>query len=868
MADSGKKSIVKMTSPYRILHISDVHFGTHFDPSLWAYVEAITSREKPNLIACTGDIVDHGGLFMLAVARATLEKLAKKSSGECVLRVVPGNHDRALAGNVRIGPVRTQFESLFGSSPISLEGIPDYNTYRGYGRIRRLAARAWTSMRLWKRWSAWRFRAGKNRHLPLVRDDDPASVTLIYLDSNHGMRLATGFVDVKQLMRLQAEVLTRRDVEPDKAFAPRIALLHHHPLPIPHASIKEGLTSFEPFLVLRNAGSVLRELNRCDVDLVLHGHKHFSSFGKLGYAADDHAEGEIAVLAAGSAGVTLSEAGRNSVNFIDVFPNGQMSYTSIAYGGGRGQPVTELFRENRPIHTIAMHKRRAFRRALEHHGQHAELISKSVRITSAGTGHVACKVEGLHADRAQLAGLRPIRLDVSYGAINPKSVKLDAESKARGYVLTTVALDARKSIQVSIDLNQQLTLAVPAVTFGYKYLEFNSYVVSEWEAEQAALLDKAAERPAGRVPGLDFTSLVVRTPARRLTLSVDGGNVMGALQPEVRVMRWSTYPKIGLDIAGEFAEDASGHWVLDAVLSKHEQAHLRKSKDNGWVLDIEYPMVGHRYDIAWPAPEQPVVDHTAVRRALAMRRRILDDSRQRGMAPSANASERLTHYLSACTSIWYDKLKSPVDCREQFAAAMFVYDDDNQCLTEVSEFRVGEGAVLADRSKYLDLPLGIGLASATMKTSLVLTYCDPELGVTNSEGAYIYEVIPDGHKQKWKVLVALPIYPLPLDDDVWTIPEAGRAHQEAIGVLTLASTAADSGLLRLATERLIQEDEGAGWWAKTFAEDADADDVADGGELEPAGDEVQPGDLQLTINHIWGYTHYIVSASCFDNSAL
>lgn len=858
-----------MTAPFRILHISDVHFGAQFDPSLWAYVEAITAREKPDLIACTGDVVDHGGLFMLSVARVTLEALAKKAGAECVLRVVPGNHDRAFTGNFRIGFVRTQFESLFGTRTIGVDKVPDYLAYSSGGRAKRIAQRLWVGARLWGRWAAWRFKAGKDRKLPLVRDDDPSAVTLIYLDSNHGMRLATGFVDVRQLMSLQAQVLTRRDVEPDKAFAPRIALLHHHPLPIPHASIKEGLTSFEPFLVLRNAGSVLRELNRCDVDLVLHGHKHYSSFGKLGYAADDHAEGEIAVLAAGSAGVTISEPGRNSINFIDVFPNGQMSYTSIAYGGGRGEPVTELFRENRPIHTIDMHKRRAFRRALEHHGQHAERFVKAVQITEGGTGHVCCRVEGLRADRAQLAGCRPVRLDVSYGAINPQTVKLDRESKGRGYSLNTPTTDAQKSISVEIDLNQELTLAVPAVNFGFTYVEFNTYVVSEWEAEQAAMLDKKQERPAGRVAGLDFTSFVVRTPASRLQLSVEGGELMKGLQPDVRVMRWSSYPKIKLDSAGEFVEDATeGGWVWDANLSNHERANLRKCDNDRWMLEVEYPMVGHRYDIAWQVQETAELDMNAIRRAMAMRRRFLDDYRQRGMSPMHNACDRLAEMLSGCTRVWFERLRSRIDRRELFASAMFIYDDDTRGLREVAEIRVGGGSVHTARSKDLDLPLGQGIASATMKNGTVVTYCDPELGGAGSEGAYVYETKPDGRKQKWKVMVALPIYAMPSGDDFWSIFRAGRAHQEAIGVLTLASTAADSGLLRMTADEIDDDDDDDSWWLDDFkASNPDEldEDVLDELDLETEAEQNQAQDGQLTIDQVWSYTHFIVSESCAES---
>jgi len=63
--------------------------------------------------------------------------------------------------------------------------------------------------------------------------------------------------------------------------------VHHHVVAIPYSSALESLTSFEPFLVLRNAGTLLRELCFWDFDLVLHGHKHLLNFVRLTFDSAD-----------------------------------------------------------------------------------------------------------------------------------------------------------------------------------------------------------------------------------------------------------------------------------------------------------------------------------------------------------------------------------------------------------------------------------------------------------------------------------------------------------------------------------------------------------------------------------------------------
>ncbi len=264
----------KADKPYRILHISDIHFGANFDTSAWEYLKALARREAPDLIACTGDLVDHGSLFVLAAAKIELELLCAAAGEHVTLRCVPGNHDCGPFGIVNLTFLANNFLAVFGPEAMQLpKCMPSYIRYRRHHSLIQLALRGYftiwlyarklrvATVRWWSKTSLYAF--------PITRNDDPKEVVLIHLDSNHTSFLASGSVNPASISKLKAELLNLRDEEGARSFAPRIALMHHHALPIPEASIKEGLTSFEPFLVLRNAGFVLRELNRCDVDLIL-----------------------------------------------------------------------------------------------------------------------------------------------------------------------------------------------------------------------------------------------------------------------------------------------------------------------------------------------------------------------------------------------------------------------------------------------------------------------------------------------------------------------------------------------------------------------------------------------------------------------
>src|SRR5437879_5176943 len=98
--------------PYRIVHISDLHFGGAFDAALWSYVKSLVAQVGPQLIVVSGDVVDSPQALRLLLAKKELQQL-KQDSGADKLFVIPGNHDITALGNVRLPRSSKLFWRIF-----------------------------------------------------------------------------------------------------------------------------------------------------------------------------------------------------------------------------------------------------------------------------------------------------------------------------------------------------------------------------------------------------------------------------------------------------------------------------------------------------------------------------------------------------------------------------------------------------------------------------------------------------------------------------------------------------------------------------------------------------------------------------------
>jgi len=116
--------------------------------------------------------------------------------------------------------------------------------------------------------------------------------------------LAAGFVSPDELVRMRHHIdrLQQGDPEPWAATT-RIALVHHHPMPIGPTQRKPAqLIGGEPYMLLKNAGLFMEEVLAAGMDLVLHGHRHYPAYSRASFARHGGSSHSITIVAAGSVG--------------------------------------------------------------------------------------------------------------------------------------------------------------------------------------------------------------------------------------------------------------------------------------------------------------------------------------------------------------------------------------------------------------------------------------------------------------------------------------------------------------------------------------------------------------------------------------
>ncbi len=189
--------------------------------------------------------------------------------------VVPGNHDVKFYGNVGLRSLSRIPFHLYFRHPLGLSFFEHF----------KLSLR-W----MWNALCPW----GHALQDKLIwRDKAKDGVALVGFDSNPLFEaFAAGKVSENQLTDFTAEMNTPRRAERWR-HSLRIAVVHHHPLPIPFTSTTFGTRVAESLMVFYNAGTFLRQLGDAGIDLILHGHKHFSGFMRVSFDAPERGRQEM-----------------------------------------------------------------------------------------------------------------------------------------------------------------------------------------------------------------------------------------------------------------------------------------------------------------------------------------------------------------------------------------------------------------------------------------------------------------------------------------------------------------------------------------------------------------------------------------------
>jgi 3',5'-cyclic AMP phosphodiesterase CpdA len=210
----------------RILHLSDLHFGTERATALEEFLVASIARKAKDVdrIVITGDLFDNPtaeAKNAFTNFRSQLERITNKD-----LIVIPGNHDESFKGN-RLGFIGRMFKEV--------------------------ATLEWSS---------------------LVIDPEMRCIFFAFDSALEAKISAQGVVTDDQLIRVGAMYQTKFDRDPDLANYLSVALIHHHPFSWSSNEPKILGYSLEDLLYLKNAQDFLEWCALKNIPLILHGHKH------------------------------------------------------------------------------------------------------------------------------------------------------------------------------------------------------------------------------------------------------------------------------------------------------------------------------------------------------------------------------------------------------------------------------------------------------------------------------------------------------------------------------------------------------------------------------------------------------------------
>jgi hypothetical protein len=294
--------------PIDILHVSDLHFrGTKSDlkgqRDCWeSFLEHISKcvqegQFKPEIIAFTGDLVHSPGPTAKAAFRRGVNALLE------------------LAACCKFVPQVPEWKQDQKSPPAEWWQLLNHRLFivAGNHDLYPLGLRV-----LWFRWlKHWLRVACPPGETEPSRAAIAGPLAIQMIDSNGKRafwRLATGEVVDQIKLNWPLEVGDRFP----------IALLHGHPVQLPFF-----LTDLdrEAFMVLENAGLLLKNLANLGVRLVLHGHRHYPGICGLSFPNSEGDARPMVVVGAGSVTQLPAVWNHYSYNWIRVYPDRQVEVT-------------------------------------------------------------------------------------------------------------------------------------------------------------------------------------------------------------------------------------------------------------------------------------------------------------------------------------------------------------------------------------------------------------------------------------------------------------------------------------------------------------------------------------------------------------
>lgn len=368
-------------SEMRILHISDLHFGRRFDEDSWkGLCNLAATKLNPDLVLITGDLVDSPHRFSMARALKAVGEM--KQALKCDVVVVPGNHDTRFLGLV---PVKWANPFLLLAAAAAAWAV----FFLAPGRLAPpwvwlAAAAGLTTLFALRLFFVDFSKKFKDYLAPDNRYHRPGLVDIYAFDSaSHALLGARGRIPKRQFVDAQGNRIKPRAADAPAADgggaagqeAYPIAILHHHPLPIPYDD------AHEPLMVVDNAGSFLSEVSKLGVRLVLHGHKHHRHFSRTTINAGGKREHEVAVLSTGTPTRRgRSDGSEHHFNFLLLDAQGSMKFTP--YVANREGTFEE--QGARDVEMPRLAEKRFYDASVQRHGMRCAANVVTVEITPDG----------------------------------------------------------------------------------------------------------------------------------------------------------------------------------------------------------------------------------------------------------------------------------------------------------------------------------------------------------------------------------------------------------------------------------------------------------------------------------------------------
>jgi Calcineurin-like phosphoesterase len=291
----------------------------------------------------------------------------------------------------------------------------------------------------------------------------------------------------------------------------KIAVVHHHPIPIPYVSTSLAERVQESFMVFYNAGAFLRELGRYGIDLVLHGHKHFAGFTRVAYDMPEGVQSEIGVLGAGSAThESPSDNLGNEFNVVRVYDDETVSVEQWYYATGvRRKDESRSYM----LYNLDRVRNRRSVAAIRRYGLTLRRVNKRVRLTRYGYSEFQISLEGCRVRVNDGLSAYPINLEAMRPAYIRKPELLHMENGPKFPKMTIDQASHLRWLKGSITFGEDRKPSDGPFDIGYSFRLINGHALSfsEFQRKYAGLSEVEWE----------YASISSDEPADSLKLTIE-----------------------------------------------------------------------------------------------------------------------------------------------------------------------------------------------------------------------------------------------------------------------------------------------------------------------------------------------------------